>query len=121
MLKTSRIEEYVETIKAIAASPRVSEFTIGYTSRSGRARHQEYKYWEGYQHLVLIADRLTLPDSHALERRLQETCQTDKRSALYRKYSPTRRDNRYYPSAGQAKSDPNLPIHSVYMAWWSDE
>ncbi len=121
MLRTSRFDEYVETIKAIAASPRVSEFAIGYTSRSGRARHQEYKYCEGYQHLVLIADRMSLQDSHALERRLQEVCQHDKRSALYRKYSPSRRDNRYYPSAGQGRADPVQAVHSVYMAWWSDE
>lgn len=104
------------TIATIAASQYVSEYVIGYTSRQGLLRREGYKS-RGYDHLVILADRLTRAEALRLEEAMQSYILECKVYAEYKKYDPQRRGKRYYPSAGQAKSDPHAHLHSVYMAW----
>lgn len=121
MLRNARIDRYYGTMWSIAASRYCNEYMIGFTARAGSSRLAEYSYNHGYQHLVVLADRLTRAEAHQLEGALQGMVKADKRSVLYRKYDASRRDGRHYPSAGQATSDPTAKVHSVYMAWWEGD
>lgn len=116
--RTARVDALLDTIWAIAASPYVGGYTIGYTARSGHKRLQEHRRDE-FAHLVILADKMTRVEASALEMRLQSLVRADKRHTHYRKYDYRRRDGAIYQSVGRA--DPttaHLPIHSVYMAWW---
>lgn len=119
-MRAGRIDKHLNTVWAIAASPFVNEFMIGYTSRAGYDRLREHSYNYSYQHLVILADRLNREDAHQLERSLQEAIKEDRRRLLYRKYCGDRRDGRYYKSAGQGTADPLQRVHSVYMTWWEE-
>jgi hypothetical protein len=121
VLQERVVDRYLDAIWCIASSRYVKGFVIGYTSMSGKERFQGYAAKE-FNHLVIIADRLTRKQALDLELRLQSEC---KKGAAYgppykRKYCPDFRDKRYYPSAGQKTSDPMEKCHSVYMAWYYD-
>lgn len=117
ILPLGRADAYLDTVRSIIRSPDVREFIIGYTSRSSARRLAEYRNEQGYQHLVVLADRLGQKDAHALERLLQDAVRQDKRSQMYQKYHPVKRDGRYYRSAGKNTADPVAKVHSVYIAW----
>jgi hypothetical protein len=114
-LRDTQIERYEYTIWAIANSEYVKRFLIGYTSRAGIYRYNEYKRL-GYEHLVILADRLTEIDAKNLEQKLQDKCWNDHRRALYQKYNRKRRDKPYRP--GTPSRSPHKKLHTVYMAWW---
>jgi hypothetical protein len=116
-MRMARREAYLETVWAIAASPYVETFVIGYTYRSGLARYREY-HAVGYDHLVIIADRLSRKDALDLEEYLQLGIRRHRGLASYRKYHGRRRDTRTYRSHGSANADPNDLVHSVYIARW---
>ena len=116
-LLVARREAYLNTVWAIAASRYVSQYVIGYTSRSGIARFRQYKVW-GYDHLVIIADRLSMKDALDLEHYLQNEAKKNKNTAFYQKYHRERRDGPTYRSYGGTAQAPDDFIHSVYMAWW---
>lgn len=115
-LPLKQVEALIYTVYAIAASPLVDEYVIGFTSRLGWARRSEYRT-RGYQHLVVIADGLDRAAALDLERCLQEAIRSDRRWQVYRRYDPTRRDSRHYPSFGASTLDPSTRCHSVYVAW----
>lgn len=117
-IRSDRIDGLLDTVWAIAASPYVGGYTIGYTARAGHERFKEHRRW-GFNHLVILADKLNRVDASALEMRLQEQVRKDRRHTHYRKYDPSRRDGPLFPSVGRASAETgHLPIHSVYMAWW---
>jgi hypothetical protein len=113
----ARLKRYLNTAWAIAASPYVEEYLIGFTARSENARYKEYKVWD-YDYLVILADKLTRFDAKYLEQYLQRELLRDKRSTAFHRYNKRRRGLRYYPSHGGIEGDPEAKIHSVYMAWW---
>ena len=115
-MQLKQAERLAYTVYAIASSPMVEEFVIGFTARPGWCRRAEYRR-RGYQHLVTIADGLTREAALDLERCLQGLVQTDRRWQIYRRYDPTRRDNRHYPSYGSPGVDPLARCHAVYVAW----
>jgi hypothetical protein len=117
VMQSRRVEAYLDTVWAVAASPYLSGYVIGYTAQQRWARHVSYKT-SGWQHMVILEDKLTRADAIWLEGVLQKLIKRDRRHTNYRKYDPERRDGRHYPSVGQATSDPSAPVHSVYMAWW---
>lgn len=118
-IRHQRVEDLLDTIWAIAASPEVGGYTIGYTARAGHRRLMEHRP-NGFDHLVILADKLNRRDASALEVTLQERVREDRRGRLYRRYDPTRRDGGIYPSVGRARAETaTLLIHSVYMAWWN--
>jgi hypothetical protein len=102
-------------MRAISASNSVRGFYIGFTSR------EPYRYWawyrrNGYDHAVILADRLTEIDAKHLERHLQERCsKADKRTLLWQKAKLHQR-GRYISGAKSPR--PKEKIHAVYMAWW---
>lgn len=118
-MRAARIEGLLDTVWAIAASPYVTEYIIGFTAQPKWDRGRAYRT-SGWQHMVVLEDRMTRSDALFLEGTLQYAIKADKRYLMYRKYEESRRDKRHYPSAGQATADPNAKVHSVYMAWSED-
>lgn len=114
---SARYESYLNTVWAIAASKYVEQYVIGFTSRAGISRFNEYKAL-GYDHLVILCDRLTRKDALDLEHYLQRAIREDRRFASYTKYHLRRRDGPTYRNYGNTDNDPSALIHSVYMAWW---
>ena len=86
-IQLKQAERLVYTVYAIASSPLVEEFVIGFTARPGWARRAEYRR-RGYHHLAIIADGLTREAALDLERTLQAMVRTDRRWHLYRRYDP---------------------------------
>ena len=120
-IQERRIIDLLDTIWAIAASPYVAGYTIGYTSRSGHDRFKEHRT-NGYHHLVILADKLEQKEATKLEVTLQARIREDRRFTAYRKYDPDRRDGPIFPSIGNPKTDNTFEqTHSVYMAWWEPE
>lgn len=118
-MQTRVFDRYLNTIWAIASSRYVTGFVVGYTCMAAKERFAAYKT-NGYDYLVILADRLTLSEALALEQRLQEACKVGKaRGAPYkRKYDLLHRALPYYRSVGQGSRDPEGRTHSVYMAWY---
>lgn len=117
-IREQRIQDYINTIWAIAASKYVKHYVIGYTSREGWTRHKEHRGGSGCDHLVILADKLTQSQASHLETELQKRIRADRRHTNYRKYDPDRRDGAIYPSVGGVNDKPSNRTHSVYMAWW---
>ena len=67
------VRDYVDLIWEIAASRYVKVFVVGYTAAAAKRRRYGYRS-NGYNHLIVIADRLTKIQAHDLERRLQDAC-----------------------------------------------
>lgn len=117
VMQLRRVDAYLDTVWAVAASPYVAGYVIGYTAQQRWSRHGAYKA-AGWRHMVILEDKLTRSDAIWLEGRLQAAIKADRRHTNYRKYDPARRDGRHYPSVGRASGDPSALVHSVYMAWW---
>jgi len=117
-LQDKIIERYLHTIWCVASSRYVKWFVIGYTANAGKIRLGQYRQ-NGFDYLVILADRLTQAQAHDLEERLQAECKKGATSGppYRRKYHPDFRDLPYYRSAGQGSPNPDKEIHSVYMAW----
>jgi hypothetical protein len=116
--KSKQLEAYRETVWAIAASKYVEEYLIGFTGRPRTARFGEYRA-HGYNHAVILEDRMTRKDALDLEAYLQKAVCVDQRQASYRKYNKKRRCKPARRNfGGRSTTDPTAEIHSVYMAWW---
>ena len=113
----TQMEHLLSAISEIVKSPAVEGYNVGYTARSGWDRLKEYLRVD-YRHLVILLDKLPQREASAIECELQRRACADRRSLLYRKYHPDKRNGPAYPSVGGAKHDPSTAIHSVYIAWW---
>lgn len=106
------------TLESIVSGRSVAMYNVGITMNADRRRRQ-YALYSGPQpwnHLAFLAFGLTLVQAQALEKSLFEHCKSfDKRSSIYRKYSPVKEGN-YRKSAG-GRADDGEQIHSVYVAW----
>ena len=115
-IRERTVERILGVMKSICTIRGMEYFYIGYSSvpanrRGGPAR-------EGFQFMVVLADRLSKGDALDLEKRLFcAATQTGKKNLLYKKYHPDKRDKRYYPSDGGNKIPANKLVHSVYMVW----
>lgn len=120
MLRTATIDRCLNTVWAIASSRYCKGFVIGFTAQSISGRMSGSYYQSSFDHMVILADRLTRADGLALEEALQTACKFGKaRGEPYRrKYHPDHRDDVYRRSVGNAGHlDPLAKYHSVYMAW----
>jgi hypothetical protein len=71
MPRKSEVVRLLNVIKAIAHSPRVHDFVIGYTSQSAKRRCQQYRN-VGFAHLVILADKMTSDGALDLESALDK-------------------------------------------------
>ena len=120
MLRQTTVDRCLMTVWSIASSRYCAQFVIGFTAQSIFRRMSGSYYRASFDHMVVLADRLTRADGLALERALQEECKIGKaRGEPYRrKYHLDHRDDVYRGSFGNAlKLDAFSKTHSVYMAW----
>lgn len=119
VLRYKVAESIAFTVETIARSPLVKEYMIGYTSRQGLKRRSEYIRQHGYEHLVILADRLTQSDALELERALHDYLKEPevRTTSSWKKYEKSRREGIHYESAGPRLQRADAPSHSVYMAW----
>lgn len=114
------VDDCFDTVIAIAASKYCSEFIIGYTH--GPARVRQYQYFNavelGYQHLVVLCDRLSQADALWIEGRLQsDVKQGNNFPEESNKYNAKRRLTPHTRSSGGVTLAPDARWCSVYMAW----
>ena len=119
MLQTKVLDEHIDTLWTIAASRWIDGFIIGYTCQSRRERFKSYKA-DGWHGMVVLENGLTRDQALDLERRLQETCKRGLATGepYRRKYAPYHRELPHYASSGQGSTEPDAPIHSVYIVWY---
>jgi hypothetical protein len=117
-MNQAAVQEYRDTVWAIAASQWVKQFVIGYTSKTSRERFGAYKR-RGFHHIATIANNLTLAEAKWLERELQDAIKKtgSRREVPYRKYHVEHRHLPHSPNFGRASAMELGPVHSVYMAW----
>lgn len=116
-LSAERLAQYFGTVWAIAKSPEVEQYIIGFTARSSFERLKEYKKIE-YDYMVIIADKLTRKQAFQVEKYLQIQATTNRREVTFTKYNKRRRGKAHRASYGGVQGRPDDLIHSVYMAWW---
>jgi hypothetical protein len=111
-----RTKTCLAAIASISHSADVRRYVIGFTSREGMLRGDEYR-GVGFNHLVILADRLTSKEGLDLECALfNAICGrgSDRRSNLFRKYDRKKRSRGYRRSYGGHVSKRST---AVYMAW----
>lgn len=108
----------LEIIKTISASPLVEGYKIGFTFQPLLKRGDQYR-GEGFQGLALMADKMTRSEALTLEENLWRAIDAhDKRTPAFKKFQKDQ--VRYRRSYGGSSRDfENLPIHGVYIAWWT--
>ena len=120
MVRQQLVDRCLDTIWAIASSRYCGQFVVGFTAQSISGRMAGFYYRNNFDHMVVLADRLSRVDCLKLEEALQSECKFGKaRGEPYRrKYHTDHRSDRYRPSIGNAGHiNPEAKIHSVYMAW----
>ncbi|MDX2385125.1 hypothetical protein GOD60_14130 [Sinorhizobium medicae] len=116
-MKQNFLDRLGNTVDAICASPRVTGYLIGYSSK-GSARFTAYRP-HGFQHFVILADGLSQKDALDLEEHLHMRIEADQAALSYQKYREKSR-GRHHRSSGGITSEDGMN-HSVYMAWWEEE
>lgn len=113
------LERLLWTLDTIVINPRCRCYVIGYSS--GQVLKRLHGYRHEFQHAVVLANNLPKEKAAFLEWGLQDLIKNnDKRSALYRKYDPTRRLLPYSPNYGRNGPSAEALVHSVYVAWRCD-
>ncbi|NKC30214.1 hypothetical protein [Falsiroseomonas selenitidurans] len=117
MTQTARqLERYLATIRAIARSPDVREYIVGYTSNvtNRQAAYRGVKM----PHLVVLAAEMLQDDALDLESALQTAIKDgDKRSLLFRKYNGPRISRPNARSRGAKRLPVGDRSSAVYVAW----
>jgi hypothetical protein len=118
MLRQKRVDICLETIRAIAALPTVTEYIIGFTTLSAAQKGDQYRR-VGFHHLIILADKMSRPVAIDLEHRIQHAIfkQGDSLSRNYHKEKFAR--GTLFKSSGDSPRDPAVKECSVYMAWWT--
>ena len=123
MVTANRLDYLLNTVWAVASSRYVKWFVIGYTAQPAHNRRRDYGK-VGFDHLVILADKLTRSEAHIIEECLQDECKRGLATGepYRRKYHPIKRLDVYRRSAGSANViPPDERGHSVYMAWVEPE
>jgi hypothetical protein len=108
----------LEVIRTISASPLVEGYKIGFTFQPLLKRGDQYR-GVGFHGLALMADKMTRSEALTLEENLWSAIGTsDQRTPVFRKFQKDQ--SRYRKSfGGSSREFENLPIHGVYIAWWT--
>lgn len=116
-MKKEFLDRLSSTVDAICASPRVTGYLIGYSSK-GSKRFAAYRS-HGFHHFVLLADGLSQKDALDLEEHLHMRIEADTAAHSYQKYREESRGRHHRSSGGVVSDEGNT--HSVYMAWWEED
>lgn len=122
MLSQNRIDKILATVRSICASPMVDQFLIGFTAQSASQRGDQYRNSAGFEHLVVLADKLSSADALDLEKRLQIAILENITDPAWEKYHSDKKENgQTYSSAGGKAHEVSDRSCAVYMAWWDRE
>ena len=116
MITQKRVDLCLGAMRAICCSPNVRGIVVGYTSKSAGVRAQSYRR-VGFDHLVILADKMKSADALELERRLQEHIKGGGDKLLSKKYAKNKLMDVVRSSAGGVKTNELDFACSVYMAW----
>ena len=122
MIRADRVEKCLATIETIVSSEHVHTYLIGHTGLSAGQKGDQYRRPDvGFEHLVIIADKMDCESSLDLEDALQaRTLWGDPTSIVARKYHPEKRKlGKSIRSHGGTKKDKDEKSFSVYLAWWN--
>lgn len=111
-----RLDRYLATIRAIARSPDVREYIVGYTSNvtNRQAAYRGVKM----PHLVVLAAEMLQDDALDLESALQTAIKAgDRRSQIFRKYNGPRIGKSNARSRGGKRLALDDRSSAVYIAW----
>jgi hypothetical protein len=116
--KREMADRYFDAIVAIAYSPRVKDFSVGYTYRTAAHRLREQRRYDKWYNVVTIAEKMTYNDARTLEIYLQYRCiEEDRRYVTYTKYYGPHRMRAYNPGKKSPLHLRDEKIHSIYMMW----
>ena len=120
MITKSRLDKCLSTITSICSSPQLEQYLIGYTVLSAGKKGDQYRSPRiGFEHLVVLADKLTQMEALDLERRLQSAIWDKEDEIACKKYHAEEKANgRIFSSAGGSRKGLTAPECSVYMVWW---
>jgi hypothetical protein len=119
-LSETRIERIVTTMRAIARSPDVTEFKVGFTFSPTRTRADAHRTTSGLTSFVILQDGLTREEGLDLEEELFRRCTADRDDILFRKYVEDVRSQLHRRSYGGTTAEQaEEPIHIVYMTWYN--
>jgi hypothetical protein len=113
-----RVGICLKTIDTICKSPSLGQYLIGFTVHSAGAKGDSYRQ-HNFDHLVILADKMTRAVALDLERRLQrEIFDVDRRCRMFQKYHEEKRKNGIiFSSFGGSLREAMANEFSVYMAW----
>jgi len=111
-------DQIIATIAAIIASPQIEQYKFGLTLNSPRRRKQYIGV--GFEHFAIIDTWLSCDDALSKEQTVfnKITQESDKRSALYRKYHHKSRGAKTGRSLG-GKIPVSTDRYDLYIAWWA--
>ena len=111
----------LKTIDTICKSPSLGQYLIGFTVLSAGAKGDSYRQHK-FDHLVILADKMTRAAALDLERRLQRAIfDADRRCRMFQKYHEEKRKNdKIFSSFGGSIREATVNEFSVYMVWWNN-
>jgi len=112
-----------ETVWHLTRQKDVEGFKVGFTAKGILKRFYPRKKYEGYEHIVALADNLKRDDALDLEKEIHEWAAREAKTLrgethVYKKY--VHKDIRWKFSRGHG-GNANSRCHSVYMVWWERE
>jgi len=97
----------------------IDQYLIGYTVLSASEKGDKYRTRVGFQHVIILADKMKQADALDFEHRIQKHIMSDKLGRLCSLYHKEKiaLDRTIRSSGGSTRGELD-PICSVYMAWW---
>jgi len=114
------VDTCIDTIAAICRNPSLREYIIGFTALDAVEKGNHYRRI-GFDHLVVLADKMNRPSALDLEGRIQSRIFSGENRKLFNKYHAEKRVNGHvYQSYGGSPRDGADLNQSVYMVWWEE-
>ncbi|WP_056398746.1 MULTISPECIES: hypothetical protein [unclassified Sphingomonas] len=114
-----KIEKCLATIEAIVSNDSVDQYVVGFTRKSAITKGDDYRR-EGFEHLVILEDKMDRVTGLQLETALQQlTMLGEDGAVLTQKYHHEKAGKRtQFRSSGASTADESMKECSVYVAWW---
>lgn len=112
------IEPLLSTVKALSSLPSLREYLIGHTRLPAWRKAAEYRR-VGFEHFVVLVDKLSRAESLEIENALQRAIFSGTDSQMFQKYHSEKRTHGVLSrSFGGSSADPTAKECSVYVVWY---
>lgn len=112
----SNIDDIKNTIETVVRSPLLESYNIGITIDSKRRRAQYKNFTPTWPHYLILESGLLAHKALEMEREIQESVKSNKRSVLFKKYRGDTRHKPHTPSLGGLARD-NEKLYDLYISW----